>query len=389
MATMTDYYDILGVGRDASPEQIKKAYRKMALKYHPDKNPDDPEAEKMFKNISEAYEALGDEEKRRIYDQFGKDGLQGQMGAGGGYASMDEALRTFMGAFGGQGSDSIFDAFFGGGGGFEEGGRQHGQPGASKRVNITVTFEEAVSGTEKELAITNYMPCGGCQGRGAASEAGIKTCSRCNGRGQVFESRGFFSMSMGCPQCSGEGRVVTDPCTQCSGEGRTKEKRRVKVRIPAGVDDGMRLKMGGYGDAGMGGAPAGDLYVFISVQPHEVFRRDGDDISLELPVTFAEAALGCKKELPTVSSHQCRLTLPPGTQSGKVFRVRGEGFPNVYGHGTGDMLVQVKVETPVNLSARQKELLEEFQGMDTPGNHPKKKGFLDKVKKFFTDFSAS
>jgi molecular chaperone DnaJ len=196
-------------------------------------------------------------------------------------------------------------------------------------------------------------------------------------------------MSMTCPDCGGEGSVITDPCSACHGEGRVKEKRRVKVRIPAGVDDGTRLKMGGYGDAGTGGAPPGDLYVFISVQAHEVFDRQGDDLILELPITFTEAALGCKKELPTLSNHSCRLTIPPGTQSGKVFRVRGEGFPNIYGHGRGDLLAHIKVETPVNLTAEQKELLENFQSLHSPSNHPKKKGFLDKVKKFFTDLSAS
>jgi molecular chaperone DnaJ len=387
---MSDYYDTLGVARDATPEQIKKAYRKMAVKYHPDKNPGDASAEKHFKEVSEAYEVLSDEGKRRIYDQYGKDAVQGQgMGAGAqGFASMDEALRTFMGAFGGGGSDTIFDSFFGGG--YDEGGGRHrGRPGASKRVSITISFEEAAKGVEKELAISSYTPCGTCDGRGTASADGVRSCQRCGGRGQVVESRGFFSMSMTCPDCGGEGSVITDPCSACHGEGRVKEKRRVKVRIPAGVDDGTRLKMGGYGDAGTGGAPPGDLYVFISVQAHEVFDRQGDDLILELPITFTEAALGCKKELPTLSNHSCRLTIPPGTQSGKVFRVRGEGFPNIYGHGRGDLLAHIKVETPVNLTAEQKELLENFQSLHSPSNHPKKKGFLDKVKKFFTDLSAS
>ncbi|MCB1136299.1 MAG: molecular chaperone DnaJ, partial [Chlamydiia bacterium] len=252
-----------------------------------------------------------------------------------------------------------------------------------------VTFEEAATGTEKDLAVASYIPCGTCHGKGAASDADIRTCSRCKGRGQIFESRGFFSMSMACPQCHGAGQEITKPCTACSGEGRVKEKRRVKVRIPAGVDDGTRLRMSGYGDAGTGGGAPGDLYVFIAVAPHEIFQREGDDVILELPITFAEAALGCKKELPTLTSHTVRLTIPAGTQSSKVFRVRGEGFPNVYGHGRGDMLVQVKVETPINLTDRQKELLTEFQDLHEPTNHPKKKGFIDKIKRFFTDLSPS
>jgi molecular chaperone DnaJ len=385
---MADYYDILEVSRTATAEEIKKAYRKKALQYHPDKNPGDAEAEKRFKEVSEAYEVLSDEKKRQIYDRHGKEGLQGAAGGAGmhGFASMDEALRTFMGAFGmGGGGESIFD-FFGGGGGSDFGreGRRGARQGASKRVNLTISFEEAAKGVDKELAITNYMTCSTCNGKGAASTQGVKTCKQCGGRGQVFEQRGFFNMTMTCPTCQGEGKVITDPCKNCHGQGAVKEKQHIKVHIPAGVDSGMRLKMNGYGDAGQAGGPPGDLYVFITVEPHELFERQGNDILLDLPISFTEAALGCKKEVPSLFHNACRITIPEGTQNGKIFRVKGEGFPNVHGHGKGDLLVRIYVETPTGLSDRQKQLLQEFGDLEVPNNQPKSKGFLDKIKDFFS-----
>ncbi len=381
--TLMDYYETLGLTRTATPEEIKKAYRQNALKFHPDKNPGDPEAEKKFKEISEAYEALSDEKKRQIYDRHGKAGLDGSgMGHAGGFSSMDEALHTFMSAFGGAGSDNIFESFFGGGGGRGHGGPHHRQ-GASKRVNITVKFEEAAHGIDKELAITNHVACAKCKGTGSTSPQGVKRCSRCKGAGQILEQRGFFSMSMPCPQCHGEGQTITDPCTDCRGEGLVKEKQHVKIHIPAGVDSGMRLKMSGHGDAGHGGGPAGDLIVFIQVEPHELFEREGDDISLDLPISFSEAALGCKKEVPSLFNHTCRLTIPESTQNGKIFRVKGEGFPNVHGHGKGDLLVKIFVETPTNLSEKQRQLLKEFGSLEGPANLPKRKGFLDKIKGIF------
>ncbi len=384
---MANYYEVLEINKTATAEEIKKAYRKKALKFHPDKNPGDPEAEKKFKEISEAYEVLSDEQKRQIYDKYGKEGLPGaggMPGGGAGFSSMDEALRTFMSAFGGMGADSIFD-FFGGGMGGERStaARTHRQ-GASKRVNLTISFEEAAKGVDKELNITNYVTCTTCKGRGAASQQDIKKCSKCNGNGQVFEQRGFFSMSMTCPQCGGEGQIITNPCLNCRGEGMIKEKQHVKIHIPAGVDNGMRLKMSGYGDAGQGGGPAGDLYVFIQVEPHQIFEREGDDVLLDLPISFPEASLGCKKDVPSMFGHSCRITIPEGTQNGKIFRVKGEGFPNVHGAGKGDLLVKIFVETPAKLSGKQKELLEEFAKLQEPGNLPKQKGFLDKIKSFFS-----
>lgn len=387
---MADYYEILEISKSASADEIKKAYRKKALQFHPDKNPGNKEAESHFKEISEAYEVLSDDNKRQLYDRYGKDGVQaGQFGGGqhgaGGFSSMDEALRTFMGAFGGMGGgESIFESYFGGGGGGYGGSnaRTHRQ-GASKRVNITVSFEEAAKGVDKELAITNYVSCKTCQGKGCATAAGIKKCTRCRGAGQVNEQRGFFSMSMACPQCNGEGQIITDPCKDCHGAGLVKEKQHVKVHIPAGVDNGMRLKMSGYGDAGPGGGPAGDLFVFITVEKHEMFERDGNDVMIDLPLSFSEAALGCKKEVPSVIKHTCRVTIPEGTQNGKIFRIKGEGFPNVHGQGKGDFLVRIFVETPTKLSARQKELLEEYAKLEGPANLPKSGGFLDKLKSLF------
>lgn len=382
---MSDYYAVLGVSKTATQEEIKKAYRKLALKFHPDKNPGNKDAEKQFKQVSEAYEVLSDEKKKQIYDQYGADALKGGGPAGGahGFSSMEEALRTFMGAFGGQqggGGESIFESFFGFGGGPAS---QERMQGASKKVSLVISFEEAVKGVEKELSITNYGSCEACDGLGAKSPSGIKTCTTCNGYGHVQQSRGFFSMTTACPKCHGSGSIITQPCPECSSSGKIKKKQTVKVTIPAGIDDGMRIKLSGYGDAGDRGAPAGDLYVYVQVKPHDIFHREGDDIILRLPVTFTEAALGVKKEIPTATGGSCRVTIPEGTQSGKVLRVKGQGVPNVHGQGVGDLLIEIQVETPVDLTEQQKQLLQEFQKLEAPKNSPQKKGFFEKLKTFF------
>ncbi|MFA6118399.1 MAG: molecular chaperone DnaJ [Parachlamydiales bacterium] len=387
---MKNYYETLGITKNATAEEIKKAYRKQALKYHPDKNPGDKTSEAKFKEVSEAYEALSDENKRKIYDQYGEDGLKGAagmggMGGGGGFSSMEEALRTFMGAFGGgmgggQQGGSIFDSFFGSDSSSDEASFRQG---ASKKVNITVSFEEAITGVDKEILLTNYAICPTCSGSGAKSSKFIKTCPTCNGSGQLYQTRGFFSMSTTCSNCRGEGKIITNPCTECSGIGKIRKKQKVKIHIPAGVDNEMRLKMTGYGDAGDMGAPAGDLYVYISVSPSDTFSRDGDDVLIDIPLTFTEATLGCKKDIPTPLAKTYKINIPEGTQNGKTFRISNLGFPNVHGSGKGDLLVNIQVETPVNLSVKQKSLLEEFQKLETEENHPRRKNFFHKVKDFF------
>ena len=384
---MADYYQVLGVSKNATKEEIKKAYRKLAVKFHPDKNPGDKEAEAKFKEISEAYDILSDEKKKQMYDQYGPDAFKaGGMGAAGGsagFSSMEDALRTFMGAFGGGASgDSIFDSFFGfGGGGSGQG--NFVRQGASKKTSLTISFEEAAKGVKKEIMINRNVACSSCNGSGAKSPSDIRTCPTCNGTGQVHQSRGFFSMTTTCPQCHGAGKIISNPCPDCHGAGSQREKCKVTIPIPAGIDDGMRIKMNGYGDAGEEGGPSGDLYVYIQVKPHEIFTRDGDDLILQLPITITEAALGCKKDIPTILDGSARISIPEGTQTGKILRIRSEGMPNVHGQGRGDLLVQVQVETPVNLSSKQKELLKEFHSLEKPNNSPKKKSFAERLKVFF------
>lgn len=383
---MADYYQVLGISKGASQEEIKKAYRKSAVKYHPDKNPGDASAEKKFKEISEAYEVLSDEQKRKIYDQYGADALKGGAGgpgggfAGGGFSSMDEALRTFMNAFGGGQQDSMFSSFFG----FDTADAESGRQGASKKMNLSLSLEEATCGVEKEISLSNYVSCSDCNGSGAATASGHKTCPRCQGHGQVHQSRGFFTMATECSHCSGRGKVITDPCKTCHGAGRTKQKQKTTIKIPAGIDSGMRLRVAGYGDAGEAGGPAGDLYVYVQVQPHKLFQRDGDDLLLELPISFVEAALGCKKEIPKISGGSCKITIAEGSQTGRLLRVRHEGVPNVHGHGKGDLIVKILVETPVDLSEKQKTLLQQFAELEREENSPHRKTFFDKLKVLFT-----
>ena len=381
---MADYYQILGINKQATENEIKKAYRKQALKYHPDRNPNNPEAEKKFKEVSEAYEVLSDANKKQIYDQYGEEGLKAQGGFGGGshgFSSMEEALRTFMGAFGGGGgNESIFDSFFGS----SSQSSYQARKGASKKISVELTYEEAAKGITKEALISRFVNCKKCSGSGAKSKNSIITCPTCQGAGQVFQSRGFFSMSSTCPDCHGAGKIIKEPCPECYGRGQVKEKEKVKIQLPAGVDDGMRLKMSGYGDAGSPGGSFGDLYVYIHLKPHDTFTREEDDVYVNLPITFTEAALGTKKDIPTLDGTLVRISIPDGTQNGKVLKIRSKGFANVHGGAKGDLLVKITVETPVKLSTKQKKMLEDFAETETEANHPIKKSFFNKIKSFFS-----
>ena len=359
-----DYYQLLGVEKSANADEIKKAYRKKAVQYHPDKNPDNKEAEEMFKKISHAYEVLSDEQKKAAYDRYGEAAFQqggmgaarGGAGAGfqGGFHDPFEVFREVFGGMGGGGAGGIFEEFFGGGGGGADSGR-----GADLRYDLTITLEEASRGVDKEISFKRLAPCERCSGKGG--EPGSKTvrCPTCNGRGQVTTTRGFFQLTQVCPRCAGRGQTTDNPCRQCKGEGRTQQQTKVKVHIPAGVDSGSRLRLSGNGEAGLQGAPAGDLYVVVNVKQHELFRREGDDLSLEFGIPFTLATLGGSAEVPTLSG-MANLKIPAGTQSGTTFRLRGAGIRNLRSGQPGDLLVQVHIEVPTSLTSRQRELLEQF-----------------------------
>ena len=379
---MSDYYDLLGVSKGASSEELKKAYRKQAIKYHPDKNQGDAEAEKKFKEISHAYEVLSDPQKRQIYDQYGEQGLSGGIGGGGHhYESMEDALRTFMGSFGsaGGGVDSIFDLFG------SQGAQSSSKAGASKKISLQLTLEEVASGIDKEVAIPTWSHCTKCDGTGADSPSDLQRCVTCGGTGQVVQSRGFFSMAMTCNSCGGRGKTIKKFCSACHGEGRIKERKKVKIPIPAGVEDGMRLRMPGLGDSGHDGGPSGDLYVDIHVKAHECFHREEQHLYFEAMITFVEAALGCEKEIPTlVPGKKCKLKIPPGTQSGKTLSIRGQGLPLLRSSSQGDLRVIVKVETPQHLTQKQKELLEQFSKESSSKTYPSTSSFWEKLTLFFS-----
>ncbi|WP_409524751.1 molecular chaperone DnaJ [Nitrincola sp. MINF-07-Sa-05] len=374
-----DYYELLGVSRDSSDRDIKKAYRRLAMKYHPDRNPDNPEAEEKFKEFSEAYEVLSDAQKKAAYDQFGHAGVQGQ--GGGGFHG---------GGFEGNFSDIFGDVFgdiFGGGGGGQR--RSSVQRGADLRYNLDLSLEEAVRGCEKSLRVPTLVACDTCDGSGAKPGTSPRTCSTCGGVGQVRMQQGFFSVQQTCPTCHGRGKVIPDPCTACHGHGRVEKVKTLQVKIPAGVDTGDRIRLAGEGEAGGNGGPAGDLYVQVSVREHPIFQRDGKHLFCEVPISFVDAALGGELDVPTLDG-RVKLKIPSETQSGKLFRLRGKGIAPVRGGSTGDLMVRAIVETPVNLNSRQKELLREFQDATEEGkgkHSPKRHGFFDSVKKFFEDMT--
>ncbi len=371
-----DYYEVLGVAKNASDDEIKKAYRKLAMKHHPDRNPDDKGAEEKFKEAKEAYEVLSDADKRAAYDQFGHEGVNPQGGPGG--------FGGFGGGAGGFDFSDIFEGIFGGAaGGAGRGGRSNVYRGADLRYNLEISLEEAARGTETKIRIPTLEECETCHGTGAKPGTEPSTCPTCQGHGQVRMQQGFFSIQQTCPRCHGSGKIIADPCGTCHGQGRVKKHKTLSVKIPAGVDEGDRIRLAGEGEAGVNGGPAGDLYVQIHLKAHALFKRDGDDLHCEMPVSFATAALGGEVEIPTLDGH-ARLKVAAETQSGQVLRLKGKGIKGVRSHTAGDLYCHVLVETPVKLSAKQKELLREFESLNQQSNNPKAQSFMDRVKEFFS-----
>ena len=369
-----DYYDVLGVAREASKDDIKKAYRRLAMKYHPDRNKDDADAEAKFKEAKEAYEALSNEEKRAAYDQFGHEGLRGAAGGGQGFGA-----EGFADIFG-----DVFGDIFGGGGG-RRGGRSQVFRGADLGYELKLDLERAVAGDTVTIDVPTQVACEECTGSGAAKGSEPTACTTCGGAGQVRVQQGFFSIQQTCPACKGQGTVISDPCQGCNGRGRVAKNRKLSVKVPPGVDDGDRIRLSGEGEAGRNGGPPGDLYVEIRVTPHKIFEREGADLACEVPVSFATATLGGEVELPTLDGN-VSLKIPAGTQSGKTFRLRGKGVVTVRDPRKGDLFAQVQVETPVNLTTEQKSLLEQFEKSVKAGgtkHNPRAGGWLDSVKRFF------
>ena len=373
-----DYYTTLGLGRDATEEDIKKSYRKLAMKHHPDRNPDDKGSEEKFKEAKEAYEILTDAKKRAAYDQFGHAGVDPSAGFGGGRGGMGpEGFGGFADAFG-----DIFGEIFG------QQGRSGGSGvyrGADLRYNLEMSLEDAARGTEVKIRIPAMEGCETCHGTGAKPGTQAKTCGTCGGRGEVRVSQGFFSIQQTCPTCHGTGKVIADPCVTCHGAGRVKKYKTLSVKIPAGVDTDDRIRLTGEGEAGLNGGPSGDLYVVVSLKPHAVFQREGADLHCELPISFAIAALGGELEIPTLDGH-ATIKIPPETQTGQTYRLRNKGIRPVRGSVQGDLYCHVAIETPVKLTARQRELLREFEQIneEDPAKHnPRAKGWFDKVRDFF------
>ena len=371
-----DYYETLGVDRGADKDALKKAYRKLAMQYHPDRNPGDAEAERQFKEINEAYDVLKDDEKKAAYDRFGHAAFEGGAGPrpGGGF-------EGFSGGFA-----DIFEEMFGefmGGGGRRGGGTGRG---SDLRYNMTITLEDAFNGKQAEIRVPTSVICGECGGSGAEAGSSPVTCPTCGGRGKVRTQQGFFTIERTCPTCGGVGQTIENPCKACNGSGRQRKEKTLSVNIPAGVEDGTRIRLSGEGEAGMRGAAPGDLYLFLNIEPHPIFQREGADIFCRVPLELVTAALGGAIEVPTIEGSRARLSIPAGTQSGRQFRLRGKGMSVLRSPSRGDMYVEATVETPVNLSDRQKELLEEFR--DSGGSEktsPQSHGFFDKVKELWDD----
>ncbi len=377
-----DYYEVLGLARSAQAEELKKAYRKLAIQHHPDKNPGDKKSEELFKELSEAYEVLSDPQKRQMYDQFGH-AAAGQGGPGG--------FGGFESAFGGSSINDIFGDIFGDLFGAQQGGRgraaggsgrRRGRPGSDLRTTLDITFEEAAFGAEKVITVPKNVVCETCEGQGAKPGTEVKTCGQCGGRGEVSFQQGFFAISRPCPACTGQGQTIPHPCESCRGTGQTKKRSQIAVKIPGGVDTGQRLKLTGEGEAGERGGEAGDLYVVMNILPHDFFTRDEADVICEVPITFTQAALGTELEVPTLEG-KVKLKIPAGTQSHKILRMKNKGLARLGSYGRGDQLVRVIVEIPSKLSSEQKELLRQFDETGGASSHPLHHGFFEKVKNLF------
>lgn len=369
-----DYYEVLGVAKNASEAEIKKAFKRLAMKHHPDRNPDSNEAEEKFKEAKEAYDILSDAQKRSAYDQFGHAGVDSSAGMGGGFGG-----ASFSDIFG-----DVFGDIFGGG---RSGGGTRAHRGADLQYNLELTLEEAVQGTSVDIRVPTHIECDECNGSGARKGTAPQTCTTCGGVGQVRMQQGFFSLQQTCPRCHGSGKMITDPCGKCHGQGRVKKNKTLSVKVPAGVDNGDRIRLQGEGEAGEQGGHAGDLYVQMMVRPHDIFERDGNDLYCEVPINIGIASLGGELEVPTLNG-RVKLKIPAETQSGKLFRLRGKGVKSVRGHTIGDLMCRVQVETPVNLTKKQKDLLEQFNTSlqeDNVEHSPRSSSWLDGVKKFFED----
>ncbi|MGR3444253.1 MAG: molecular chaperone DnaJ [Thalassococcus profundi] len=373
-----DYYDVLGLKKGASPDEIKKAYRTKAKELHPDRNADNPQAENQFKEANEAYEVLKDADKKAAYDRYGHAAFEGGMGGGGGPrgggfpgGGQGDFASAFSDVF-----DDLFGDFMGGGRG---GGRQRAARGADLRYNLRVTLEDAYNGLQKSITVPTSVQCGSCNGSGAEGGAEPTTCPTCSGMGKVRATQGFFTVERTCPTCSGLGQIIKNPCNSCGGAGRVQKERALSVNIPAGVETGTRIRLAGEGEAGMRGGPPGDLYIFIEVKPHDLFEREGNALHCRVPVSMASAALGGDIEVPTIDGGRSRVKIPAGSQSGRQMRLRGKGMPALRGGAAGDMFIELAVETPVNLTSRQKELLREFEDL-SEDNNPESKSFWDSMK---------
>jgi molecular chaperone DnaJ len=376
-AEKRDYYEVLGVGRSAADEEVKRAYRKLAVKFHPDKNPDDPHAEEKFKELGEAYDVLIDPNKRAAYDRFGHAAFA-PGGAGFGDGAFHDPFEIFREVFGSGGfGGGIFETFFGGGESAEDRRR-----GSDLRYDMRIKLEEAAFGVEKEIEIAKLDSCDKCKGSGAEPGSRTITCSTCGGRGQVISSRGFFHVSQTCPRCRGAGEVIEKPCQKCRGEGRVEKLSRVKLKIPTGIREGSRLRSLGNGEAGMRGGPPGDLYVVIHIKEHKIFQREGDDLYCEVPIPFSVATLGGEIAVPTLEGG-AHLKVPSGTQSGQMFKLRGKGITNVDGRGHGDLFARLIVEVPTRLNSEQRRKLEEFAALCGDENTPLRKSFFERAKDFF------